>query len=107
MTGSKRLRLLPTGEALLGLYELGIEGCGTADAAHVNEVLETLIAWIGIEDEEIAQGFRRLYTFCLGQTADGQFGNVSFILANLRDTLVKAMAESASPLVRAPEAGEP
>lgn len=87
------LRVLNTADRLLGLYELGIDGCASANADQVHAVLEELISALDFEYEEIAQGFNRLYTYCLEQTQDAAFDRVGFILQDLRNTLVKAVTD--------------
>ena len=49
-------------------------------------VLEELISSLDFQYADIADGFNRLYTYCLEQTAEDAFDRVQFILQDLRDT---------------------
>lgn len=88
------LRVLSTSDRLLGLYELGIDGCASGSTDQVSAVLNELIGALDFEYADIAEGFHRLYTYCLEQTRDGAFDRVAFILQDLRDTLLRAVAET-------------
>lgn len=88
------LRVLSTSDRLLGLYELGIDGCAGKNTEQVNAVLQELIGALDFEYADIAEGFHRLYTYCLEQTREGAFDRVAFILQDLRDTLLRAVADS-------------
>jgi hypothetical protein len=90
------LRQLGTSDRLLGLYELGIDGCANADATQVSKILRELIASLDYEYADIADGFRRVYEYCLQQAGDTQFDGVAFILQDLRDTLMRALTDSAA-----------
>lgn len=88
------LRVLSTSDRLLGLYELGIDGCAAKHVDQVNAVLNELIGALDFEYADIAEGFHRLYTYCLEQNREGAFDRVAFILQDLRDTLLRAIADS-------------
>lgn len=88
------LRVLSTSDRLLGLYELGIDGCAAKHVDQVTAVLQELIGALDFEYADIAEGFHRLYTYCLEQTREGAFDRVAFILQDLRDTLLRAIADS-------------
>ena len=88
------LRHLGTSDRLLGLYELGIDGCANTDATQVSKVLHELIASLDYEYADIADGFRRVYEYCLQQAADTQLDGVAFILQDLRDTLMRAVTDT-------------
>lgn len=88
------LRVLSTSDRLLGLYELGIDGCAAKNTDQVSAVLNELIGALDFEYADIAEGFHRLYTYCLEQSREGAFDRVAFILQDLRDTLLRAVAES-------------
>ena len=88
------LRVLSTSDRLLGLYELGIDGCAAKHVDQVTAVLNELIGALDFEYADIAEGFHRLYTYCLEQTREGAVDRVAFILQDLRDTLLRAIADS-------------
>jgi hypothetical protein len=90
------LRQLGTSDRLLGLYELGLEGCANHDPNQVTVVVMELISSLDYEYADIADGFRRVYEYCLQQAADGQLESVAFILQDLRDTLMRAITDSAT-----------
>jgi flagellar protein FliS len=90
------LRQLGTSDRLLGLYELGLEGCANHDANQVTAVVMELISSLDYEYADIADGFRRVYEYCLQQAAEGQLESVAFILQDLRDTLMRAITDSAT-----------
>lgn len=88
------LRLLGTSDRLLGLYELGLEGCANHDPRQVTLVVQELITSLDYEYADIADGFRRVYEYCLQQAADGELESVAFIFQDLRDTLMRAITDS-------------
>lgn len=88
------LRVLSTSDRLLGLYELGIDGCAAKQVDQVTAVLQELIGALDFEYADIAEGFHRLYTYCLEQARESAFDRVAFILQDLRDTLLRAVADS-------------
>ena len=90
------LRLLGTSERLLGLYELGLDGCAERDAAPITTVVGELITSLDYEYADIAEGFRRVYDYCGQQAAEGQFESVAFIFQDLRDTLMRALTDASA-----------
>jgi hypothetical protein len=88
------LRLLNASDRLLGLYELGLEGCANHDARQVTLVLQELLASLDYEYADIADGFRRVYEYCLQQAADDALESVAFIFQDLRDTLMRAITDT-------------
>jgi hypothetical protein len=90
------LRQLSTSDRLLGLYELGLEGCANHDPNQVTLVVMELMASLDYEYADIADGFRRVYEYCLQQAADGQLESVAFIFQDLRDTLMRAITDPAA-----------
>jgi hypothetical protein len=90
------LRELGISDRLLGLYELGLEGCANHDANQVTLVVMELMGSLDYEYADIADGFRRVYEYCLQQAAEGQLDSVAFILQDLRDTLMRAVTDPAS-----------
>ena len=90
------LRQLGTSDRLLGLYELGLEGCANQDPNQVTLVVMELISSLDYEYADIADGFRRVYEYCLQQAVDSQLESVAFILQDLRDTLMRAITDSAT-----------
>jgi hypothetical protein len=89
------LRVLPTQDRLLGLYELGIGGCQSGDGEQVRAVLLELIGALDFTYAEIAEAFHELYSFCLAQCSEGALHAVSFVLSDLRATLLRAGDETA------------
>jgi flagellin-specific chaperone FliS len=89
------LRALSATDRLLGLYELGCEGCERKDARQVATILLELMGTLDFEYAEIAEGFQRLYDYCLRQSREGEFASVAFVLRDLRDTLTQAVTETA------------
>jgi flagellar protein FliS len=92
----EELRQLGTSDRVAGLYELGIDGCANKNAAQVATVLGELLSSLDYEYADIAEGFRRVYEYCLQQAADRAFEGVSFILQDLRDTLLRAVTDAAA-----------
>jgi hypothetical protein len=90
------LRQLGTSDRLLGLYELGLEGCANHDPNQVTLVVMELMSSLDYEYADIADGFRRVYEYCLQQASEGQLESVAFILQDLRDTLMRAITDSAT-----------
>jgi hypothetical protein len=91
----QQLRLLGTSDRLLGLYELGIEGCAVRQPQHVATVLRELIGCLDYGYTDIAEGFRRVYEYCLEEVTQDRLDTVGFILSDLRDTLLRAMTDNA------------
>ena len=89
----EQLRLLGTSDRLVGLYELGIEGCAMGESRDVVMVLNELIGSLDYSYTDIAEGFRRVYEYCLEEVTQERLDTVGFILKDLRDTLLRAMAE--------------
>ena len=87
------LRSCATSERLIGLYGLGVEACTAKNNDDVTAVLQELIAMLDFEFAGVADGFRRVYAYCLEQVDAGNFDGVSFILDDLRDTLQRATAD--------------
>lgn len=88
------LRVLPTQERLLGLYELGIGGCRSGDGEQVRAVLLELIGSLDFTYADIAEAFHQLYSYCLEQCGQDALNPVSFVLADLRATLLRAADET-------------
>lgn len=99
-TAIAALRSLNTSERLLGLYDLGIEGCASRNPAQVTAVVEELIGTLDFAYAEIAEGFQRVYEYCLERARDGGFDQVAFVLQDLHDTLDSAVREAA-PIAKA------
>jgi hypothetical protein len=88
-------RSLDTSERLLALYGLGIEGCARRNPEQVTAVVEELMGTLDFAYAEIAEGFQRVYQYCLERARDGDFDQVAFVLQDLHDTLESAVSESA------------
>jgi len=88
------LRGLSTADRILGLYEYGIEGCAQESEAQVSAVLLELLASIDLQYGEIAEGFFRLYDYCLERTREGEFDQVAWILEDLRTTWASSVDET-------------
>jgi hypothetical protein len=92
------LRVLDTHERLLGLYELGIDGCTARDFGQVTTVLNELITTLDFTQyREIAEGFYRVYAYCLTRATDGAFDQIAFVLQDLRAALAEASTEHHEP----------
>jgi hypothetical protein len=89
------LRVLPTQDRLLGLYGLGIDGCESGDTAQVRAVLLELIGALDFSYADVAEAFHQLYSYCLAQCGRGALEPVSFVLADLRATLLGVAADRA------------
>jgi flagellin-specific chaperone FliS len=100
------LRNLSPSERLLGLYAYCIEGCTQRNREQVTAVLEELISILDFGSGEIAEGFYRLYAFCLRKAREGQFDSVVWILRDLHDTWAQALndlpADAAPPFISGP-----
>jgi hypothetical protein len=94
------LRSLNTSERLLGLYDLGIEGCARRNPEQVTAVIEELMGTLDFAYAEIAEGFQRVYEYCLLRSRDGRFDQVAFVLQDLQETL-KSAAHEAAPSAKA------
>ena len=92
------LRVLPTHDRLLGLYDLALAGCAAGSAEQVRAVLVELISALDFTYAEIAEAFHELYGYCLTQTRRGALDRVAFVLKDLRSTLLEgAPGENAAP----------
>jgi len=90
------LRTLNSGERLLGLYDYGLDGCTRQNREQVTAVLEELIGLLDFGYGEVAEGFYRLYVFCLRQAREGKFDQPAWILRDLRDTWAQALSDAAA-----------
>lgn len=85
------LRVLETGDRLLALYDLGLDACARASGERLTAVLQELISTLDFQRyPEVAEGFHRIYTFCLEQAVAGGFDRAAFVLQDLRGTLLQA-----------------
>lgn len=89
-----KIRALPTEERLLALYELGIEAAAGRQAVPITAVLNELITTLDFGYTDIAEGFYRLYTYCLERSDVGDFDQVGFVLGDLRTTLCEAVIDA-------------
>ena len=92
-------RGLSTADRILGLYEYGIEGCAQQNEAQVSAVLLELLASIDLQYGDIAEGFFRLYDYCLERAREGEFDQVAWILDDLRTTWASSADEARAPAV--------
>lgn len=81
-------------DRVLHLYELGIEGCSRRNTTMVSSALVELMTTLNFEESVIAEGFERLYDYCLRKIRERQFERVSWILSDLHDTWAEAAEES-------------
>jgi hypothetical protein len=97
------LRSSSSGERLVGLYSHAVSACDDRDPEQVIAALEELISLLDFGYGEAAEGFYRLYSFCLREIRLGQFEQPAWILRDLRDTwaytLSDATADTTSPEV--------
>src|SRR5262249_17845944 len=106
------LRGLSSGERLLGLYEHGVVGCTQRNPEQVIAALEELISLLDFDYGDIAEGFYRLYAFCLREIRDGRFDQPAWILRDLRETWSRTLDEvtasaAASTVDQTPRSAEP
>jgi hypothetical protein len=87
-------RTLSTEERLLVLYDLGLDAAAGRRAADVTTVLNELIATLDFGYPDIAEGFFRLYTYCLDRADAGDFDQIVFVLGDLRITLREAVIDA-------------
>ena len=88
------LRSVSTADRLLGLYDLGLDGCTRGNTEQINVVLEELIESLDFQYADISEGFHRVYSYCLEQNRIGELDRVAFVLQDLRETLSRAATES-------------
>lgn len=88
------LRGISTADRLLGLYDLGLDGCSRGNTEQINVVLEELIESLDFQYADISEGFHRVYSYCLEQNRIGELDRVAFVLQDLRETLSRAAVES-------------
>jgi hypothetical protein len=79
------LRSLSLSERLLALYGYGIEGCAQRNEEQVIAALEELMSSLNFDYGEIAEGFQRLYAFCIAKAREQRFEQVAWILRELHD----------------------
>ncbi len=94
------LQALGINERVLGLLELGIEGCSAKNAEQVYAALVGLSDEI-IDDPELDGAVQRVYQDCLGMVGEGYFE----VVASTLNVLLLIHQAQAVPLVRVPEAG--
>ena len=88
------LRNLSSGERLLGLYSHAVAACDDRDREQVVAALEELISLLDFGYGEVAEGFYRLYSFCLREIGLGQFEQPAWILRDLRETWAYTLREA-------------
>jgi flagellin-specific chaperone FliS len=88
------LRSLSSGERLLGLYNHAVTGCAERNREQVTAALEELISLLDFGYGEVAEGFYRLYSFCLREIRLGQFEQPAWILRDLRDTWADTFSDA-------------
>ena len=82
-----RLRTLGTAERLPALYELGIEGCAGQNTDLVTAVILELVMSLNFRYADVAEGFYRLYNYCLRECHAGNFDRVIAVFDDLRESL--------------------
>jgi len=88
------LRSSSSGERLLGLYNHAVTGCAERNREQVTAALEELISLLDFGYGEVAEGFYRLYSFCLREIRRGEFEQPAWILRDLRDTWVHTLSDA-------------
>jgi len=88
------LRSSSSGERLLGLYNHAVTGCAERNREQVTAALEELISLLDFGYGEVAEGFYRLYSFCLREIRRGQFEQPAWILRDLRDTWAHTLIDA-------------
>ena len=86
------LRLLSSPVRLLGLYQLGLDGCARHESSSVTLVLHELISSLDYEFPDVADGFRRVYQYCVEQVMEDEVQSVAFIFQDLRDAVIRSMS---------------
>jgi hypothetical protein len=86
-----------TSERVLRLYEQCLEGCENRSTADVSRALLALIATLNFEEaSSVAEGFYRLYSYCLRKAIERQFDRIAWILGGLRESWMDAAPATAS-----------
>ncbi len=81
-------------DLLLKLYDVAIASCRQRDARRSRAALVELIDSLNFEYAQVATGLLRLYNYCLDLIRDEQFDDAQAILADLRETWAKALANA-------------
>lgn len=87
------LRVLDVPDRILGLYEYAIDACGSRDAARARAALVELLGTLDFSYGDIAEGFSRVYEYCLRKVHDGEFDRAAWILHELRATWQHALED--------------
>lgn len=78
-------------DPLLALYDLALEGCERRDGDAVGRALIGLVESLDLAGQDrVAQGFYRVYDYCLRRALAGDFDHVSALLAQLREAWTQA-----------------
>jgi hypothetical protein len=85
------LRILDVPDRILGLYEYAIDACAARDAGRARAALLELLGTLDFAYGEVAEGFARLYEYCLRKVHDGEFDRAAWILHELRATWRRAL----------------
>jgi hypothetical protein len=85
-------------DRVLDLYDRGLAGCMAEDPLDVSEALLALIDLLDVEQAaDVADGFHRLYDYCLRQALERRFDRVTWILGNLREAWAQGSRAPADP----------
>ena len=79
-------------DLLLKLYDVAIASCRQRDGRRSRAALVELIDSLNFQYAQVATGLLRLYNYCLDLIRDEQFDDAQAILADLRETWAKALA---------------
>jgi hypothetical protein len=79
---------LPTAARILRLYEYAIEWCEQGRVGPVDAVFAEAMAAIDFGSGPVAEGFHRVYEYCLRKIRDGDLASVTWMLQDLRDACV-------------------
>lgn len=95
--GAAGLDTLEPGRRTLALYGCALAACARRERQAASEVMLDLIGSLNFDYGQIAEGFYRLYDYCLGRIRRGEFEAVAAILQELRDTWTAAGAGTVPP----------
>jgi hypothetical protein len=93
-----RLRVLPTPGRLLGLYDCAIRLSERGLAEPLAAVFAELMGAVDFDYGPVAEGFYRVYEYCLRKSREGDFRSVAWIVQDLRDACLDGRAAASRTL---------
>lgn len=85
---------LSTADRILGLYAAAIDQSRRRDTGSLAAVLVELMRAIDFDYGTVADGFYRVYEYCLRKAREGDFDSVALILQDLRDVWLDGGTDS-------------